>query len=293
MTATLIRFLAALIVTLASATPAAAQSYLWEVTSLTNRVYLFGTVHAGRPEWFPLPRDVEDAFNDSTILVVEADITNADAMKKSSAAMTYAPPDTLRNHVAQEDYERFRRLLPRYKLPEAQVVRVKPFMAASLLIFGEWARVGYQPQYGVDAYLIQKAVNELKPIVEIEGVETQIKLMDSLTERETREFFRGTLSALENSLTSEQIAGMVGAWQLGNSTLMLDMARRYNEKVPGAAEFEEKFIWSRHPEMLEKIEGYLTSSKDRYFIALGALHLAGPRGLVEMLRSRGYLVKQR
>jgi uncharacterized protein len=45
--------------------------------------------------------------------------------------------------------------------------------------------------------------------------------------------------------------------------------------------------------MIEKIEGYLNQSKDRHFIAVGALHLAGPEGLVEMLRKRGYVVKQR
>ena len=61
--------------------------------------------------------------------------------------------------------------------------------------------------------------------------------------------------------------------------------------MPGAREFEEKFIWSRHDEMVKKIEGYL-ATRDRHFVAVGALHLAGPRGLVEMLRKRGYLVKQ-
>jgi hypothetical protein len=45
--------------------------------------------------------------------------------------------------------------------------------------------------------------------------------------------------------------------------------------------------------MLKKIDGYLTQSKDRHFIAVGALHLAGPRGLVEELRKRGDGVRQK
>ena len=45
-------------------------------------------------------------------------------------------------------------------------------------------------------------------------------------------------------------------------------------------------------EMLAKIEGYLNESRERHFIAVGALHLAGPRGLVEQLKKRGYVVKQ-
>ena len=287
------RFCFLILAVLLFAGQALAANFLWEVTSVTNKAYLFGTVHAGKANWYPLPRAVEDAFEDSNVLVVEADITDQHAMEKSASAMIYAPPDSLRNHVSRDDYARFSKMLARYKLPETQVAQMKPFLAVSLLVFGEWARLGYLPQIGIDSYLIKKAKGEMKRIAEIEGVDEQIRLMDSLTEAEVRTLFDGTLTALESGLTNEQITGMVGAWQFGDANLMLEIARRYNDQVPGAKEFEEKFIWSRHPEMLAKIEGYLNQSKERHFIAVGALHLSGPRGLVEQLKKRGYVVRQR
>ncbi|MGZ5062535.1 MAG: TraB/GumN family protein [Usitatibacter sp.] len=275
-----------------AALPAAAANYLWEVSSLTNRVYLFGTVHAGKQVWYPLPPAVEDAFADSKVLVVEADITDSDAMARSAKAMKYTWPANLATHVPPAEYARFRRLMPRYALPEDEVAQMKPFMAVSLLVFSEWARLGFLPNFGVDAYLITKAKEQKKSIVEIEGVDTQIKLMDSLTDAENMTVFKGTLDALESGLTGEQVKGMVAAWQAGDPDALLEVARRYNEKVPGAREFEQKFIWARHGEMAGKIEGYLNQSKDRHFVAVGALHLAGPDGLVEILRKRGYVVKQ-
>ena len=284
-------FLIALAASLAAA-PAAAASYLWEVTSLTNRAYLFGTVHAGKASWYPLPKAVEDAFLDSKVVVVEADITDANAINKSAAAMMYKPPASLKTHIPAEQYARFARYLARYGLPEEQVVQMKPFMAVSLLVFSEWARMGYLPNYGVDAYLITKAKAEAKTIVEIEGVDAQIALMDSLTEKETQQLFKGTLDALESGLTDAQVNGMMAAWQSGEPDALLRVARQYNDRIAGAAEFEEKFIWSRHDAMAAKIEGYLNQSKERHFIAVGALHLAGPRGLIEMLRKRGYVVRQ-
>jgi len=285
--------LLALVLPALAAMPAAAVSYLWEVSSLTNRVYLFGTVHAGKREWYPLPRAVEEAFDDSRVLVVEADITDAAAMARSSKAMMYVWPANLSTHVPAAEYARFRRLLPRYSIAEGEVIQIKPFMAVSLLVFSEWARLGYLPNFGVDAYLLEKAKAVQKPIVEIEGVDAQIRLMDSLTDKENLTLFKGTLDALESGLTDEQVKGMVAAWESGDPRAMLEVARRYNEKIPGAREFENKFIWSRHGAMLEKIEGYLNQSKDRHFIAVGALHLAGPDGLVEMLRKKGYIVRQR
>jgi uncharacterized protein YbaP (TraB family) len=283
-------FLAAL---LAAAPHAPAANYLWEVMSLTNRVYLFGTVHAGKQSWYPLPSAVEEAFAESRVLVVEADITDAEKVAKAAPVMTYDPPDSLARHVDPEDYERFRKVAARLNVPEAQVAQMKPFMAVSLLVFAEWGRLGYVPQYGVDGYVIARAKGQRKKIVEIEGVEVQTRLIESLTEQETRTLFSGTLTALESGLTSEQITGMVNAWQIGDPDLLLQIARKYNELVPGALEFEEKFIWERHEAMAAKIEDYLNQSKDRHFIAVGSLHLAGPRGLVEILRKRGYIVRQR
>ena len=286
-----LRALAAFLVAFV-AIPACAETSLWEVVSVTNRAYLFGTVHAGKASWYPLPSIVENAFHDATVLVVEADISDVNAMAKSAGAMTYTPPDSLKNHVPRDEYERFRKLLARYSIPENVVGQTKPFMAVSFLVFNEWARAGFLPQFGVDAYLIAKAKGELKPIVEIEGIDAQLRLMESLTDKENRTIFGGTLAALESGLTGEQIQGLVEAWQEGDMKKLLEVARRYNEVVPGALDIEEKFVWSRHDDMMKKIEGYL-ASKERHFIAVGALHLAGPRGLVEQLRKRGYLVRQK
>jgi uncharacterized protein YbaP (TraB family) len=272
---------------------ARAEYFLWEVRSMTGSAWLFGTIHAGKKEWFPLPPPIEQAFADSTVLAVEADVTDLDAMAKGVSSMGYAPPDELSKHVPPEDYERFRTQLNRLAIPEKNAKTMKPFPAASMLMFAEWERAGFSPQYGIDAYLIAKAKAAKKKVVEIEGVEAQAAIMDSLTEEEHRRAFAGTLQALEDGLIGEQLEGMVKAWQSGDAFLLLELSRRYNEKVPGAREMEEKFIWSRHEAMLAKIEGWLNKSSERHFIAVGALHLAGKRGLVELLRAKGYIVRQK
>lgn len=274
------------------ALPAAAANYLWEVSSATNKVYLFGTVHAGKASWYPLPKPVQDAFESSPVLAVEADITNPDAMAKSARAAIYTPPANLGTHVPGQDYLHFLHYLPRYGLSEEELVKMKPFMASSVLVFSEWARLGYSPTDGVDVYLLRQAKEQQKKIVELEGVDTQIALMDSLTDAENLAIFRGTLEALDSGLTGEQVAGMVSAWQKGDPNAMLEVARKYNEKIPVAADVEERFIWSRHDAMMAKIQDWLDHGRETCFVAVGALHLAGPRGLVERLRARGYKVKQ-
>jgi uncharacterized protein YbaP (TraB family) len=286
----LLRALAALAVAF-SPLHSQAAAFLWEVSSMTNKIYLYGTVHAGKPEWYPLPAAVEQALADSQVLVVEADISDVEAMRRMQPA-TYTPPDSLSKHVDPASYERFRKLLPRYKLPEAQVAQLKPFMAVSLLVFADWARLGFRPELGIEGYLIDNAQKTRKTVRELEGIDAQVELMDSLTDEENKRIFEGSVDALESGMTDDQIRGMVAAWQAGDPKTMLETARRYNEKVKGAAIIEEKFVWGRHDAMLKKIEAYLNETKERAFVAVGALHLAGPRGLVEQLRKRGYIVRQ-
>jgi uncharacterized protein YbaP (TraB family) len=271
---------------------ACAENFLWRVDSLTNHVYLFGTVHAGKASWYPMPKAVEEAYRDAASLVVEADATNQKAMEEFAPAMTYAPPDNLRKHLPPGDYERLLRVLPRYGMHEAQVAQMKPFIVASLLVFAEWTRLGYLPQLGVDTYFIDRAKAEQKPIVELEGVATQARLMDSIPEKQAVTLLEGTLDAIEQGLTGEQIQGVVRSWEVGDTQLMLDIARKYDEKVKGAADFEDRFIWSRHDAMMEKIAAWLDQGDTSRFIAVGALHLVGPKGLVERLRQRGYTVRR-
>jgi uncharacterized protein YbaP (TraB family) len=284
--------LAAVLLACTFAFAARAESYLWEIATFNNRLYLYGTVHAGKADWYPLDEAVEEAFKDSQILVVEADILDSAKLEKAARVGSLFPPDILAKHVSEKDYARFVKLLPRYGLTEEQVRQMKPFLAVSLLVFQEWARVGFVAPAGVDLYLLRKAKAEVRPVVEIEGIEVQTQLIDSLTEAENRLIFEGTLAALESGLTAEQIHGLVNAWRKGDPARLLEVAQKYNANVPGAREFEEKFVWARHESMVKKIEGYL-SSRDRHFVAVGALHLAGPRGLVELLKKKGYVVKQR
>ena len=267
-------------------------SFLWEVSTITNRLYLFGTVHAGKAAFYPLPAAVEKAFEESRVLAVEADVLDPEAMAKSSGIMMYVPPDRLDKHVPAEQYTRFQKQLGRYSLPESQLAQMKPFMASAMLVFAEWGRLGYLPQFGVEVNLLKRAKGGDMPVVELEGIAVQAALMESLSDKENLEAFEGTLSALESGLTAEQITGVINAWQAGDPALMLEIARKYNDGVAGAKEFEEKFIWSRHESMAKKIESFMSESRQRHFVAVGALHLCGPKGLVEMLRKRGYRVKQ-
>jgi uncharacterized protein YbaP (TraB family) len=53
----------------------------------------------------------------------------------------------------------------------------------------------------------------------------------------------------------------------------------------------EKLIYGRNKNMASKIEDFL-KTKDAYFVIVGAGHLVGDRGIVEMLKKKGYSIDQ-
>jgi uncharacterized protein YbaP (TraB family) len=56
-------------------------------------------------------------------------------------------------------------------------------------------------------------------------------------------------------------------------------------------EFHEKLVFERNKNIASKIEGYL-KTKEHYFVVVGAAHLVGKDGIIEILKKKGYLIEQ-
>ncbi len=57
----------------------AAKHFLWKVTASKGVVYLFGTIHAGKADFYPLPSIIEDSFKKADTLIEEVDISEPGA----------------------------------------------------------------------------------------------------------------------------------------------------------------------------------------------------------------------
>src|SRR5262249_31866412 len=79
--------------------------FLWKVTSATNTVYLFGSVHAGEKDFYPLPEEVERAFARCKALVLEVDVNKLDQAGLRRLLLdraTYPRGQNLWKHLSKE-----------------------------------------------------------------------------------------------------------------------------------------------------------------------------------------------
>jgi uncharacterized protein len=82
------------------------------------------------------------------------------------------------------------------------------------------------------------------------------------------------------------------AWEAGDADKLIAIMKEYNAGAKDADKFDNKLLYSRHDAMVIKIASYLALKDETHFVAVGALHMPGPKGLVAMLEKKGYKVTQ-
>ncbi len=272
--------------------PGDGKAFLWEVKSKTNVVYLFGTIHVGKRAFYPLPPQVETALKNSRRLVVEADISNTDGLADIDKIINYKTPDSLDKHIPAALFARLQAQLLRLQIPVDAVKPMKPYLIAGFLSIAEFSKLGYDMNLGVDSYLIAKARDDNKPVLELESQTGQLKMLDGMSPMLQVAFLENAISVLESGRAPDQVTGMVNAWQSGDVALMQEVVKAVNKDLRMTDQLDDVLLHSRHDEMVKKIAGFLDGGVP-HFVAVGSLHLVGPRGLVEMLKARGFEVKQR
>ncbi len=265
---------------------------MWEVKSATTTVYLFGTMHVGEKSFYPLPEAVESALKRATKVVVEADISKTPDKAQVSAMTEYKAPDSLDRKIPAELFDRLKAVLAKYKIPVTAVRTMKPVMVGGLLSLVEYDRLGYDMRYGVDAYVLDTAKLDKKPVLELETQLAQMKMLDSMPAPLQLAFLENAVTGIENGNASIEVADMVRAWQKGDEAMLVNAMTEADKSKVHAGELEDIILYKRHPEMANKIAGYL-ATHDVYFVAVGSLHLVGNRGLLAILKSRGYQVTQK
>jgi hypothetical protein len=278
---------------LAAATPREQpRSFAWEVKSKTNTVTLFGTIHVGKASFYPLPAAVESAFTKARKVVVEADITRDGGLADIQSLISYVSPDSLDQHIPVDLYARLNAQLGPLGIPIRAARTMKPFVVSGLLAIAEYQRLGYDMNRGVDAYLIEKAKAAAKPIDELESPRSQLLMLAGMPQDLQEAFLDNALAVLEQNRSADQVTGMVNAWQSGDARLMEEVSAGVNAGMRLQPRLDDVLLHQRHPGMLKKIEGYL-AERDPVFVAVGSLHLVGKRGLLQMLRDKGYEVNQK
>ncbi|MCC7548461.1 MAG: TraB/GumN family protein [Burkholderiales bacterium] len=267
---------------------------LYEVTSETTTLYLFGTIHVGTRELYPLSAPVEAAFAASGALALEADPTDQTANAAALAGSVYRPPDNLERHISPDLYRNLLAKLPQIGLPVEYARALKPHLLAMTITVGEVLRLGYEPALGLDHHFAQRARREGKPIVELESMLEQMQMLESLSDAVKEDMLHAALASLGTQELREELDALAAAWKGGDADGIARALARGMEGMDEASarELEARVYVERNEAMAQKLEAML-GGRTVHFVAVGAGHLTGTAGLPALLEAMGFRVRQR
>ena len=260
----------------------------WKIEKEGRTSYLLGTVHVWKREWLPLNPAIEKAFAEAKTLAVEADAAKMD-MAAAVQRMMLQGNETLEGRLDRSLYERTMAEAARLSVPEAAVSKMKPWGVMLILAATKLQQLGYAPDAGIDGYLIRKANERGKAVIELESGEQQLAMLDSLSPTLQAAMLDEFLTSIER--TPQVVDGVIATWKKGDADAFLVLNQKSLNNSEAKREFEDKFLYQRDVAMTRKIEELLRQPGP-HFIAVGSLHLVGPRSIVEQLRAKGYRVGQ-
>ncbi|MFN3698573.1 MAG: TraB/GumN family protein, partial [Dictyoglomus sp.] len=239
----------------------------WQVKSNTTTVYILGSIHYGTNRLYPFMNEIEEAFKDSQVLVVEADITAPNLVNKIQEAISYKGlypfNDSIKNHVSEETFK----LLEEY-FGKENLERLKFFKPWVFYFLIGPKDIDLDPNLGVDMYFTKKAKDLGKEIIEIEGIDYQIDLFVSFPEREQENLVKMSLLDLKKGDYKDRINSLIEAYIKGDDKKIWDLIFGEYLENPDFKFFYEKFYLERNKNMIEKIREYLKDDKI-YFIVVG------------------------
>jgi len=266
-----------------SRAPLPAQPAIWHVTAANgNEAWLFGTIHAAPAPLAWRTPEVEAALARSDEVLVEvANIADEAAVAQAFTALSRTPGlPPVDQRVAPAQRKALTAMLDTRGIKAGDLRNVETWAVALTL-----ARPadGSDGRNGVDRAVLAAALG--KPVVELEGASAQLAIFDRLPEHEQRDLL-GAVLADEGAL--DDGADLVDIWRKG------DMARIEAETRTGLLadpELREVLFTQRNRAWTRRIIGEILAGH-RPFVAVGAAHMAGPDGLVSMLRHSGYTVSR-
>jgi hypothetical protein len=261
---------------------------LWRVESGAGRVYLLGSIHVMQKSAYPLPQEIENAYKESNAVIFEMDMEQMNTPSVQALVLQagqYPAGQSLQQNVSPGTFAALEKHLTALGLPSTQFNQFKPWFCAITLSIIEFKRLGFDPEYGIDAHFDARARSDGKQRGFLESPEYQISLFSQMDQLNPEAFLKQTLTDLERmeGMTSQ----MMAAWRNGD----VDGLSVLREGFDDYPEMEELLIVQRNKNWLPVIEGLIEQGGNALVI-VGCLHLIGKDSVVDLLREKGYQIVQ-
>ncbi|MBP1852242.1 TraB/GumN family protein [Rhizobium halophytocola] len=270
---------------------------LWKIEKPgTAPSYLFGTMHVTDPRVLAMPQAARDAIAAARTVVIESDEVLNERRASASIAerpdlMTFTDGSSLTDRLSPEQRINLEAGLQARGIKLATIAQFQPWIVSSFIAMPacEQMRKASGADF-LDKAIAQKALANGKQVT---GLETLVEQLTALSELPVEFHVQSLLQTLAigdrmndimETMTALYLSGDIGM----TAPMLKAVAPAASDGDQGYAGFEQRMITDRNHVMADRSEPIL--NEGAAFIAVGALHLPGPEGVIALLRAKGFSV---
>ncbi len=258
---------------------------LWQISGKHNDAsFLFGTVHSDDPSVTTLPVQVQSAMQQARHFCAELDL-NMSTMLQAQVKMMLPADKQLQDLIGQRNFRQSVNLMANYGVPEMIVGRMKPWAVAAQLMMPV-------PQTNVflDLKLYQQAQSRGIPTCGLEQVEEQLAVFENMSVAQQINFLEQAIR--EYAELPVAINTMLNLYRNRDLAGLQAFSDRQMQKTDKslASYMEKNLINNRNYLMVDRMKPHMVNGKA--FFAVGALHLPGEHGILNILKKQGYQLQR-
>lgn len=264
------------------------QGHLWRVSKPgIADSYVCGTIHLADPRIASIPAPVRDALARTRLLAMEL-IPEAAADASLLDQESFDDGRRLASLLGADDYAKLRAELAAARIPEPTIERMKPW--AALLRISQAAPSG--ETRSLDEQLFVAARARRMRITSLEWIDEQVAAFDTIPLESQVALLKHVLAHREAVAAEARTA--VDAWLRGDLAALARVDEHVDAQYPGMGvhyrQLREHIIEGRTALMHHRL--FLPLRAGGVFVAVGASHLEGERGLLAMLQEDGFRVSR-
>ncbi len=261
---------------------------LWSIEGESNRVYLLGSVHLLPHGARALPDVVTAAYRTSDLVVFESDLFLIGSVEYEAdelAQARYPAGQTIHDEISPELMALAREKVDALGLPMGILQRYRPWFFAQTLATAQFAHDGFPLDNGVDVRLYKEAVKDVKLTDGLTPPDEHLRFFAGLSPEQNENFLRSALTDLQDSRA--EISRILDIYNNANLGLLETLAREMKQQTPS---LYQRLVADRNQEWIPAIAEY-RKQKGNVLVVVGALHLVGNEGLLELFRQQGWQPK--
>lgn len=271
---------------LAATATAQDNSLLYEVTGngLAQPSYLYGTFHLVCPNDLILSDATKKALTDARQLYLELDFDDPAMMQGMMKAMMMTDGKSVKDYLSADDYAMLEKYFnEKLKMNPAQISRMTPIALTSML----YMTLLPCQIASYDLTFAQMATSDKKEILGLESLDAQLAALNKIP---VEEQLKGLIDTIKKPDEAKaEFAQFIETYKSQDLDKLQEAMRKSQFSGSDFSKYEDDLLGKRNQNWIPVIE---KAAKDKpTFFAFGAGHLGGDKGVIKLLRAKGYVVK--